>query len=195
VLSGVVMAYPWATNLIYRMTGNNPPVPTLASPPGRKDRPSVDSSRKRENRPAESQAEPGVPSSAPPADDSSIDRLMDQLIARARLQVPLWRSMTIRMPSERGPLTLMVDEGDGGRPDQRSQFFLDRKTGDIRWETFSSYDSGRRLRTWLRFAHTGEAAGIFGQTMAAIASSGAAMLVFSGLVLAVKRLVAWRSRN
>ncbi|HEY1265105.1 MAG TPA: PepSY domain-containing protein, partial [Terriglobales bacterium] len=68
------------------------------------------------------------------------------------------------------------------------------KTGEvIRAEPFSSYNLGRRLRTWGRFLHTGEAGGIAGQTIAAIASAGAALLVWTGISLALRRLWAWRN--
>lgn len=47
--------------------------------------------------------------------------------------------------------------------------------------------TGRRLRTWLRYLHTGEALGLFGQIIAAIASLGAAVLVWTGLALSWRR--------
>ena len=43
-------------------------------------------------------------------------------------------------------------------------------------------------RLWMRFLHTGEALGAGGQLMAGIASLGAAMLVWTGLALALRRL-------
>jgi hypothetical protein len=58
-----------------------------------------------------------------------------------------------------------------------------------RWEPFSSISPGRRLRTWLRFSHTGEAFGIPGETIAAIASAAAMFLVYTGISLAIRRLL------
>jgi uncharacterized iron-regulated membrane protein len=92
-------------------------------------------------------------------------------------------------------LVFSIDTGNGGRPDKRAQLTLDARSGEVvKWEPFSSYNLGRRLRTWGRFTHTGEAAGIFGQTIAATASAGAAVLVWTGLALALRRLNAWRKR-
>ncbi|MBC7927004.1 MAG: PepSY domain-containing protein, partial [Bryobacteraceae bacterium] len=62
-------------------------------------------------------------------------------------------------------------------------------------ETFESLDSGRRFRTWLRFVHTGEFYGLPGQTIAGIASAGAAVLVWTGISLSLSRFRAWRARK
>jgi uncharacterized iron-regulated membrane protein len=169
VLSGVVMSYPWANNLLYQFTGNEPPVPGNAQGqrPGRGG-----------------EAEPSLAG-------------FNLLWARAEQQVPGWRSLTLRLPAPgRGPITFTIDTGNGGRPDQRTQLTLDRRTaGVVRWEPFSSYNAGRRLRSWFRFLHTGEAGGIAGQTVAGIATTGAAMLVWTGIWLAFRHLSRWRKRD
>jgi hypothetical protein len=48
---------------------------------------------------------------------------------------------------------------------------------------------------WLRFAHTGEVYGIAGQTIAGGVSGGAVVLVWTGLALALRRLLNWRKRQ
>ena len=47
---------------------------------------------------------------------------------------------------------------------------------------------GRKVRVWLRFVHTGEALDWPGQLVAGAASLGAALLVWTGLALALRRL-------
>jgi uncharacterized iron-regulated membrane protein len=90
----------------------------------------------------------------------------------------------------------MIDQGNGGQPHKRAQLTLDRKTGEVtRWEPFSSYSTGRKLRSFLRFAHTGEVAGVVGQTVAGLASLGGAFLVWTGISLALRRLRAWLGRR
>lgn len=167
VITGVIMSYPWANNLLYRMTGNTPPPPPTA----------------------QARAESGKSK----GQNLRIDGL-DNLFARAEQQSPGWTAISLRLPSGRtDKLTFAIDRGNGGRPDLRSQLTLDAATGAVVGsEDFSSYNSGRRLRLWARFTHTGEALGWFGQTIAAIAAAGASLLVFTGLSLAVRRLVAWR---
>jgi uncharacterized iron-regulated membrane protein len=46
----------------------------------------------------------------------------------------------------------------------------------------------------MRFTHTGEVLGFWGQTLAGIVSLGAAVLVYTGLMLSLRRLLAWRRR-
>jgi len=94
------------------------------------------------------------------------------------------------------PLTFNIDSGNGGQPQKRAQLVLDRATGNVvRWEPFSTYTRGRQLRSILRFAHTGEVVGVAGQTIAGLVSLGGAFLVFTGLALAIRRLLGWRARR
>jgi uncharacterized iron-regulated membrane protein len=51
------------------------------------------------------------------------------------------------------------------------------------------------MRTWMRFIHTGEAFGFIGQAIAGIASLGGAVLVWTGLALSWRRLLAWMARR
>jgi uncharacterized iron-regulated membrane protein len=88
-------------------------------------------------------------------------------------------------------LTNWANRGYKSRPQSAEQ---KRLSAVIRGESFSSYNLGRRLRAWERFAHTGEAGGIFGQSIAATASAGAAVLVWTGLALALRRCNGWRKR-
>jgi uncharacterized iron-regulated membrane protein len=177
VLSAVVISYQWAGNLVYRVVGENPP---QQRGPGQ---PSGNAGQQRGG--TERRGE------GPPLDN------LDGLWARAARQVPGWRSLSLRMPnSPDAPLTFTIDQGDGGQPHKRAQLTLDRKTGEVtRWEPFSSYTTGRKLRSVLRFAHTGEVAGVVGQTVAGLASLGGAFLVWTGISLALRRLRAWMGRR
>ena len=171
VLTGVVMSYPWANNLLYRASGNEPP--PSSQPSGA--------------RPGGERREHGAARGRLP---------LQAALANAQQKVPGWRSVTIRLPnSDSAPLVVVIDAGNGGRPDQRGQLTIDSRSGEVlRWEPFSSYNPGRRLRTWVRFTHSGEVGGILGQSIAATASAGAAVLVWTGLALALRRLNEWRKR-
>jgi uncharacterized iron-regulated membrane protein len=172
VLSGVVISYTWASNLVYRVVGEEPPAQQQrGAPPGG----------------AQQQGAPA----APPLDG------LDGLLARAERQVEGWRSIQMQVPQKPdAPVTFSIDRGNGGQPHLRAQLALDRATGGVvRWEPASNNTAGRRLRSWLRFAHTGEVYGLAGQTVAGIVSLGGAFLVFTGLSLAWRRLYAWRARR
>jgi uncharacterized iron-regulated membrane protein len=174
VLSGVVMSFPWANNLIYRVTGDPVPVRGAGSAPAV----------------APTGAAPALP-------ERANRRTLDELWKRAQQQVPGWRTITLKMPAvDQRSVTFSMEQGSRGRVDLRSQLELDRATSEmIRWETFDSYSRGRRIRSWLRFLHTGEAGGVLGQTVAGIASAGATFLVWTGLMLAWRRLRNWRGRG
>jgi len=172
VLSAVVISYTWAGNLVYRIAGETPPTP-------------------RANQPVPATANNNQP-------QVDLTNNLNSAWIRAEQQVTDWRSITVQLPaSATTQLTFNIDSGTGGQPQNRAQLVLDR--GEVvRWEPFSSYTRGRQLRSILRFAHTGEVAGIVGQTIAGLVSTGGAMLVFTGLALAIRRFLAWvasRSRS
>ena len=167
VLSAVVISYTWAGNLVYRVVGETPPAP-------------------RSNQP-----------NSPSNNTKPVLNNLDAAWLRAEQQVTDWRSITLQLPlAESAPLTFSIDRGNGGQPQKRAQLVLDRATGEVvRWEPFSANSRGRQLRSILRFAHTGEVAGILGQTIAGLVSAGGAVLVLTGLALAIRRFLAWFAKR
>lgn len=176
VLSGVIMSYQWANNLLYQLTGTQPP--PAPSGNGRPGQPPNGRSGQR-------------------MDESSAYLSSDELFNRVKQQSPEWKSITFRMPTPRdGTVVFTVDTGNGGQPQKRSQLTVDRKTGTlIRTENFDSYNLGRKLRFIARFLHTGEVLGLPGQMIATVASLGAVFLVWTGISLALRRLAGWRNRR
>jgi uncharacterized iron-regulated membrane protein len=162
VLSGVVISYAWASNLVYKLAGEEPPAQQQRGGPGPQ------------------QGQQGAGSSVP------LEGL-DFLLTKAQGQVEGWRSITLQLPSRTdAPVTFAIDRGNGGQPQLRSQLTLARAGGEVvRWEQYANNTLGRRMRTWLRFAHTGEVYGLIGQTVAALASAGGAL----------RRLFAWLARR
>ena len=172
VLSATVISYTWASNLVYRIAGEQPPAP-------------------RANAPAPGQNKDNAPQT----------ENLNAAWTRAEQQVSDWRSISLQLPTAAAAqLTFNIDSGTGGQPQKRAQLVLDRTNGNVvRWEPFSSFTRGRQVRSIMRFAHTGEVLGIAGQTIAGIVSLGGAILVITGLALAYRRLRAWlasrRSRS
>jgi uncharacterized iron-regulated membrane protein len=177
VLSATVISYQWASNLVYRVVGENPPAQRAPGQPPGNAGPQRGGTERRDAAP-------------------SLENL-DGLWARAAQQVSGWRSVSLRMPtSPDAPLMFTIDHGNGGQPHKRAQLTMDRKTGEVmRWEPFSSNTPGRKLRTFLRFAHTGEVAGLVGQTIAGLASLGGVFLFYTGIALALRRLREWLKRR
>lgn len=170
VFSGMVISFPWASALVYRAFGDEPPKPQANERGNRETR-----GGKRG------------------ADNDQLDRLWSAAIANAASVAPRWQSVSTRLPlSSKGPVTFALDEGNGGRPDKRSQLMLDPRSGRlVEHKTYRKQSSGQKARAWLRFIHTGEAGGIAGQIVAASATAAAVVLVWTGLALALRRLRRW----
>lgn len=173
VLSGVFISYPWAGDLLLRLTGEEVTPRREGSGPGRALLP-------------QGQGRDGGRREAVPLDG------LDELWVKAERKVADWQSISLRLPSDlEAPVTFTILRGGRGRPDLRAQLTLDRATGEEKtWQTYASQGFGRRVRAWMRWLHTGEAGGWAGQTIAGIASAGAAVLVWTGLALAWRRFFA-----
>jgi uncharacterized iron-regulated membrane protein len=166
VLSATVISYRWSSNLVYRIAGEEPP----------------------------RAAAPTTPTTPAPTLRTSG---LDGVVLRAQEQVSNWKTIALRVPAVTDrTVSITIDEGSGGEPQKRSTLIVDLASSRVtRWEPFSAQSAGRRWRSLLRFAHTGEAAGISGQTVAGIASLGGVFLVWTGITLALRRFNGWRNRR
>ncbi len=174
-LTGMVMSYRWANDLVYGAFGSAPP--TAQGPGG----PRREAPRQGETR-------------AVPADDAlALDRLW-QVAAK---QSTDWRAITLRVPEGgKTAVTFSIEEGRFANPFARSSLTLDARSGKVtKWEPYADVGAGRQARTWMRFLHTGEALGVAGQLVAAAASLGGAFLAVTGLALVLRRFGAWRARR
>jgi len=181
------ISFAWANTAIYRAFGE--PVPAGrggAAPPARER---VEPGRA-------TGTEGARPRRAAAPRPSVVADGLDPLLARAETQERDWRTITLRWPeSAVAPVQFAIDRGDGGQPHLRSTLTLTRAGDVAAYETFASQTSGRRVRTLLRFAHTGEVAGLPGQVIAGSASAGGALLVWTGLALTFRRVRSWLSRR
>jgi uncharacterized iron-regulated membrane protein len=169
VATGSVFYYPWANTIVYRAFGEEPP-------------------RQGGGGPAPGGAPPRAAVSASTSEVAALDALFD--IAASRLEH--WRSISVQLPRA-GDATVQftIDEGNGGQPQLRHNLTLDAVTGAVvAWSPFASQTPGRQARSWVRFLHTGEALGILGQTIAGLVSLTSTLMVWTGLALAYRRLIA-----
>lgn len=220
-LTGVVMSYQWANDLLYRATGNEPPPhqqaqqrPAMPSAQpgtvGRSDSRSVGAEPNRTRLSADDKGAArgrggmvGLRSDSATAADRPTSSEPSQLDwnvlwEKASAQVLVWESITLRAPQKDGDpvnVTIVEAEPSVGIP-QRSQLTLDAATADVKkWEPFAKQNAGRKARVWSRYLHTGEAGGLIGQTIAMLASAGSVVLVWTGFALAWRRYRAWRERK
>jgi uncharacterized iron-regulated membrane protein len=196
VAGAVPISYPWASNLVYRIVGEEPPRPAqgpggppAAAPRAPQGRPGPEGRSGREAGAAarEGRIERG------PVDLTGLDAGYQQAV----LRVPEWRGMSLRVPqAPQAPIVVTIDEGYGGQPQKRGTLTVARATGAVeKWESFADQSAGRRLRSWFRFVHTGEYYGLIGQTVAGLVSAGGLVLVWTGLALAWRRFAAWLRRR
>lgn len=204
ILTGLIMSYSWANQLLFAATGNVPPPPRAAGGPGgggpggpgggggmREGGPRGEGGPRAEG----GQRGPGGggggggglgrPAGPPPSLAG-----LEPLLAQARQQVPDWASLSLRMPQKPGePFPIMVDRGGRGEVHRRTMLNLDVAQGKVVLspDDFTQVNKGRQLRFIARFLHTGELFGVVGQTIAALCALSAIMLVWTGFALAWRR--------
>jgi uncharacterized iron-regulated membrane protein len=161
VTTGVIMAYPWANAQLFRLARS--PLPM----------------RGNENANARRH---GAGMHAFPAH-------LDEAFAEATRGVEDWQIATLRLPTGGSAMSFTVDRSDGGHPDKREQVSVDAKTLVlVHREPFTALSRGQRWRSWVRFTHTGEAGGWWGESLALASACAAMLLSVTGVVLSFDRL-------
>jgi uncharacterized iron-regulated membrane protein len=172
-LTALPISYRWTGNLIFTLTGTPPPPPTSA--------------------PA-----PSAPLASLPAPIAQAQLLSaDSLIACAQKALPAWTSLTYRASNTDAaptPATITLRTADAWPRTALTTLSLDPLTGEIlKTNSYANLNAAQRVRSWTRFLHTGEALGALGQAVAALASLGGCVLVYTGFALAWHRWRRWRN--
>jgi len=173
VATATVFSYPWASNSVYRVFGEQPPA--RGGPPGSTLR--IDSAD-------------GLPADLTDVQVSNTLPI-EQLFNTASAKREDWNMITMRIPDNLSePVVFSIDSGDGGQPQSQASLSLSAQTGEVVWfESFAEQSAGRQARSLIRRLHTGEALGITGQTIAGLVSFAGIILVWTGLALAYRRLL------
>jgi uncharacterized iron-regulated membrane protein len=116
---------------------------------------------------------------------------LQSLLEQAKSYDSNWQRITLEIPEDSAAaVSFSVDTGTGGQPQKQTTVTLDRVKGELVDESFfSDRSAGQQTRFIIRFLHTGEVLGWFGQTLAGLASLGACFMVYTGLLLAYRRLL------
>jgi uncharacterized iron-regulated membrane protein len=165
--TGVVISFGWAHDLVFRAAGEAPPkfrdfrmmaVPAPAVPP----------------------VAPGTPRLS-----------LDAIHARLLREFPTAESIAYTLPSDLHavrPLDVAVFEPAPFSTAGRVIAHVDPFRGDVLSATrFSERSAGLQARVWVRFLHTGEAFGLAGKIVAALATAASLLLVWTGFALAWRR--------
>ena len=165
VASATVFNYGWASEVLYGIAGAKP----------------------------RAEAETDAPAATPLA--GALDT--DALLTAASAAAGDWERLTLTLPETGAEsVELIVDRGNGAQVQHQTVMTVDRRSGAVLSEV-QRYgdDPGRYARFVNRFLHTGEIYGIPGQTIAGLVSLGGALLVWTGLALAWRRLIAQPMRR
>lgn len=187
ILTGLIMSYGWANNLLFTLTGSEPPPPRErpVAEGKREAGPSGSGGMGRPEGPGRRDSRESGPAAPPPSLAG-----LEPLLAQARQRIPDWASMSLRMPQKPGaPFPLMVDRGGRGQVQLRTMLNLDVAQGKVlpSPDDLQQQSLGRRLRMYARFLHTGELFGFIGQTVAALCTISTILLVWTGFALAWNR--------
>lgn len=165
-LTGVIISYQWAGNLLYTLTGNELPPPPQQNAP---------------NQPNEQ--------------TFSLPENLENAVKTAE-NYTNWKTISLRLPVAKDAAVFTIEEGIYTNRMARSTLTVDAKTAQVsKWEPYGEQNAARQLRAWARFAHTGESFGFVGQLIAFIACIGGAFLVYTGASLSLRRFAAWRARS
>tara|TARA_B100000678_G_scaffold291616_1_gene309833 strand:- start:13762 stop:14922 length:1161 start_codon:yes stop_codon:yes gene_type:complete len=167
VISGVMISYPWAVDLINAAWGEEG---------GRRG--------------PETANDTNAEAAEMPAGDLAS---LDEAIAAAQTYGDKeWTRISLSLPESQTAtdLTLTRHFGDRVLPQQRETLTFDRITGEITdVQTYADNSPARKTRLFLRFIHTGERYGLIGSTIAGLSSLAACFLVYTGFALSFRRLI------
>ncbi|MCF7688093.1 MAG: PepSY domain-containing protein [Cephaloticoccus sp.] len=181
-LTALPISYRWASNLVYVVVGEKPPVRN--GPPGA--------------------TTPAVNFPTPLAGTRPLG--LDAILASAQDESPEWEQITLILGGNRnsrqtepeppqGPRAVTVTvktSGSWPRTATTTLQFNPYTAEILQRESFNDLSPGHRLRTWTRFLHTGEALGWVGQLLTGLASLGGCFLGYTGFALVWRRFCRWR---
>jgi len=172
--TAMIISYKWASDGVYKIMGSPPP----------------------------GTAGPGAAIEVPQPPPGASPLGQQALVAAVQKEIPNWEQITLRFsspgqpPAKPQPVSIAVREINGWPLFTSLQLSVDPFTGAVlKKESYADYNAGRKVRTWMRFLHTGEALGFFGKLIAALASLGGAVLVWTGFALGIRRFIAWRRKG
>jgi len=101
-----------------------------------------------------------------------------------------WYSMWLEIGEELNEARFYIDKSIGHRQELAYSLYFDTRSGDIS-KVLRKSDWSRGGQAWgtARFLHTGEYFGVIGQTIAGLVSLIACILVYTGMLLAWRRLI------
>ena len=172
VATASVFNYNWANNLVYQVYGEEAPqrgqAPTIQLTTENSE--SVD---------------------LPSTNFLNLDELLQSAKQITEQSLGNWQSISINLPSNNANnVEVAINQSLGGQPQKQFTLSLDRTSGEmINLTGLADTSPGQRARRIVRFLHTGEVLGFWGQTIAGLVSFAALLMAWTGFALAYRRLI------
>ena len=184
ILSGVVMSYSWASNLLYAAYGEAAPA---ARGPGQGG--GAGGALAPAGRGNGSGGDAGAGAGLAIAPDGvGLQAVLDTAVAHD----PDWNLITLTLPKggSADQVSVKVDTGTGKQVSRQETLSISQASGEITGVSSSAdLSPATQARVWMRFIHTGEVYGQIGQTIAGLATLAALFMAYTGLALAWRRLI------
>jgi uncharacterized iron-regulated membrane protein len=172
VATATVFNYSWANNLVYQIYGEE--APQRGRGPAPQSGPADDEMLAQNNQ-----------------QYMSLDELMFAARQISEQQFGTWESISLNLPENTDEeVSFSINQSIGGQPHKQFTLVLDRNYGTQQSLTgLSDQSPGRQTRSIIRFLHTGEVLGFWGQTIAGVVSLATLFMVWTGFALAYRRLI------
>lgn len=170
--TAIVISYPWANAALYRAFGSEPP---------KQGGPALFGELRKD-------AEISVSAS----EISKMAPLQEALEA-VKKHNPDWVKMIVFVhPKQDVPMVrLIANNSHAVLPENMETVVYDRREKKITHvRKYDDMSAAEKARMWVRFSHTGEQYGVIGSTLAGLSTLATIFLVYTGLALAYRRLVA-----
>jgi uncharacterized iron-regulated membrane protein len=191
-VSGAVISFPWASNLVYLAFGEEPPQRggggggERAGAVAPRDGRGPGAMRDGEDPSGPGAGTGGAEVAAAP--QATLQQLFDATTAQAAD----WQRITLPVQARGDHIDVQVELKSTERRPPRRTLGLSTADASVINDSgpgVAAQTPAQKARSWFRFVHTGEQYGVIGQTIAGIASLAACFLVYTGLALAWRRLI------
>lgn len=170
VATATVFNYGWANNLVYQFYGEEAPQRRQATA---------------------IEVENSVSTILSSTNNLNLDQLLHSARQITEQNLGKWQSITINLPDGKADqIEFGINQGLGGQPQEQFTLFLNRSNGErLNMTGIADASPGQRARRIIRFLHTGEVLGFWGQTIAGLVSFAALLMAWTGFALAYRRLI------
>ena len=172
VATATVFNYSWANNLVYQVYGEEAP-------------------QRRQTNANQIQTDTSDNVVLTNTNYKSLGELLYSAKQITEQKLGNWHSISINLPDENAnQVEFGINQNLGGQPQKQFTLSIDRTNAEmLNLTSLADATSGQRARRIIRFLHTGEVFGLWGQTIAGLVSFAALLMVWTGFALAYRRLI------